>query len=455
MTDGSAASGASAAARSRRTSSASRCASHARSSSRMNCAMAVVTNTELPISRSISRTALVPAPPPPPHRGRLAMTRSSDPSPAFPVSTTGRFSTRATYLATRHAVTGKCRSHPLESNTEARDIPGRCSDPGREKENPRKRRHRPASIPEEVRTQVGTVPDFASAIEAMDMVRAGLGYLAAADATAMAAETQARCLRMLEQANSMGTAARASILGAFTAGQGYSRGRGLQPAGVADQPHAGHQGGRGGLHRVGPAGRSAPAGRGGAGGRGAVGVVRPDDLPVDGQAAGGLPGGRGRDLAGRGGRRRGPAGPGRAGRGDLRPVPARGPGQQAGAGVRGPVGAAGDHVRAAPGCCRGSSARSAPRSWARCWTRCRPRPGAEDTRTQAQRYHDALHEALQRLVDGRAAAGAGRAAGQGLGAHVPGRPDGPGRQLGAAGGVDQPGPGAVGRAPGGGLGRRR
>jgi hypothetical protein len=35
----------------------------------------------------------------------------------------------------------------------------------------------------------------ASASEAMDMVRAGLGYLAAADATVMAAETQARCLR--------------------------------------------------------------------------------------------------------------------------------------------------------------------------------------------------------------------------------------------------------------------
>jgi hypothetical protein len=29
----------------------------------------------------------------------------------------------------------------------------------------------------------------------MEMVRAGLGYLAAADATAMAAETQAQCLR--------------------------------------------------------------------------------------------------------------------------------------------------------------------------------------------------------------------------------------------------------------------
>ena len=69
---------------------------------------------------------------------------------------------------------------------------------------------------------MGTAPAFASASEAMDMVHAGLGYLAAADATAMAAETQARCLRMLEQATAMGTAARASILAAFTAAQGYS-----------------------------------------------------------------------------------------------------------------------------------------------------------------------------------------------------------------------------------------
>ena len=67
-----------------------------------------------------------------------------------------------------------------------------------------------------------TVPAFASASEAMDMVHAGLGYLAAADPTAMAAETQARCLQMLEQATAMGTAARASILAAFTSGQGYS-----------------------------------------------------------------------------------------------------------------------------------------------------------------------------------------------------------------------------------------
>ena len=69
---------------------------------------------------------------------------------------------------------------------------------------------------------MGTVPVFASATEAMQMVRAGLDYLAATDATAMAAEEQARCLRALEQVNSVATAARTSILGAYTAGQGYT-----------------------------------------------------------------------------------------------------------------------------------------------------------------------------------------------------------------------------------------
>ncbi len=61
----------------------------------------------------------------------------------------------------------------------------------------------------------------ASASEALEMVYAGLGWLAAADATALAAETQARCLRGLEEATAMGTAARASILAAFTSGRGY------------------------------------------------------------------------------------------------------------------------------------------------------------------------------------------------------------------------------------------
>ena len=66
-----------------------------------------------------------------------------------------------------------------------------------------------------------TTPAFASVREAAEMVRAGLGFLAAVDATAMAADTQAECLQMLERAHSMYTAARTSVLAAFTAGQGY------------------------------------------------------------------------------------------------------------------------------------------------------------------------------------------------------------------------------------------
>lgn len=54
------------------------------------------------------------------------------------------------------------------------------------------------------------------------MVRAGLGYLAAADPADMTAEGQAECLVALEQTGAMATAARAWILGAFTAGRGYS-----------------------------------------------------------------------------------------------------------------------------------------------------------------------------------------------------------------------------------------
>jgi hypothetical protein len=61
-----------------------------------------------------------------------------------------------------------------------------------------------------------------SAAEAVRMLRSAMGYLATTDATAMAAETQAQCLRALEQVTSMSTAARTSILAAFTAGQGYS-----------------------------------------------------------------------------------------------------------------------------------------------------------------------------------------------------------------------------------------
>ena len=69
---------------------------------------------------------------------------------------------------------------------------------------------------------MSTVPPPASVAQALEMLRSAMGYLSAADATALAAETQAQCLQTLEQINSMGTAARASLLAAFTSGQGYT-----------------------------------------------------------------------------------------------------------------------------------------------------------------------------------------------------------------------------------------
>jgi Domain of unknown function (DUF222) len=62
----------------------------------------------------------------------------------------------------------------------------------------------------------------ASTAEAMDMVLTGLRYMAAADPTALAVQAQAECLQTLEQADAISTAARARILAAFTTGQGYS-----------------------------------------------------------------------------------------------------------------------------------------------------------------------------------------------------------------------------------------
>ena len=79
-----------------------------------------------------------------------------------------------------------------------------------------------------------------------------MGYLAAADATAMAAETQAQCLQALEQVNSMGTAARASILAAFTSGQGYSADADYSPRAWLIHKTRITKGAAVGLHRVGP-----------------------------------------------------------------------------------------------------------------------------------------------------------------------------------------------------------
>jgi hypothetical protein len=71
-------------------------------------------------------------------------------------------------------------------------------------------------------SQVSVVPPPASTAQALGMLESAMGYLNAADATAMAAQNQAQALMALERVHSMGTAARASILAAFTSAQGYS-----------------------------------------------------------------------------------------------------------------------------------------------------------------------------------------------------------------------------------------
>jgi hypothetical protein len=65
------------------------------------------------------------------------------------------------------------------------------------------------------------IPAPASEEEALVMVEAGLGFLNASDSKQMAAETQATCLKRLERAQSMSTAAHASILAAFATSQGH------------------------------------------------------------------------------------------------------------------------------------------------------------------------------------------------------------------------------------------
>src|SRR6185437_8438946 len=69
---------------------------------------------------------------------------------------------------------------------------------------------------------MGTAPVFADASQALEVARAALGYLAATDATQLTVAEQAGCLHGLENLNSAAVAARTSILGAFTAGQGYA-----------------------------------------------------------------------------------------------------------------------------------------------------------------------------------------------------------------------------------------
>src|SRR5260221_9959592 len=71
----------------------------------------------------------------------------------------------------------------------------------------------------------------ATAGEALSAISAGLRYLATADPASWTTAEQAGCLRALEQAASMHTAARSRVLAAFAARGGYEDdGHGSAPA---------------------------------------------------------------------------------------------------------------------------------------------------------------------------------------------------------------------------------
>src|ERR1700727_2445876 len=73
-------------------------------------------------------------------------------------------------------------------------------------------------LPGQPATGAAQVP--ATAAEAVAMARAALAWLAGTDAAALTTAEQAECLRVLEQAESAHTAARASVLAAFRAADG-------------------------------------------------------------------------------------------------------------------------------------------------------------------------------------------------------------------------------------------
>ena len=143
--------------------------------------------------------------------------------------------------------------------------------------------------------------------QALAMVRAGLGYLADCDAGSLGTAAQADALIGLEPAEAQHTAARAQILAAFTAQQGYEadgyygaaswlRARTRVTKGAAAAATGWAR--RLGEHPVIAAALAA--------GQLPVSLARlicdwTDKLPGD------LPGGRGRDLAGGGAGRRGSA----------------------------------------------------------------------------------------------------------------------------------------------------
>jgi hypothetical protein len=69
---------------------------------------------------------------------------------------------------------------------------------------------------------VNDAPAYASTSEALAAMESAARYLAAADPTEMVTGERARCLIVLERVDAIDTAARASILATFTATQGYT-----------------------------------------------------------------------------------------------------------------------------------------------------------------------------------------------------------------------------------------
>ena len=110
----------------------------------------------------------------------------------------------------------------------------------------------------------------ADAREALDMVRAGLGYLAAADAAQLPVATQAECLRELEQDDAMADGGPGLVAGRVHRRAGPRRGRGLQRGVLADPPHRDHPRRGRRAQRLGQADCLASAGAGGAGRRAGV-----------------------------------------------------------------------------------------------------------------------------------------------------------------------------------------
>ena len=116
--------------------------------------------------------------------------------------------------------------------------------------------------------------------EALAAVLSGLAYFNQVPAADLPAAVQAECLRVLERAGSAYTAARASVLAAFTARGAEDDGQRCARSWLKWQTQVTSGRGRrcGGLGET--AGRSS-GGAPGAGGGGGVGVVGAGDLRLD------------------------------------------------------------------------------------------------------------------------------------------------------------------------------